>query len=423
MNRIVLVGNGFDLAHGLKTSYADFILWYCEKRIKESVSSDTNESKDLLCTFIKRNDSNSILKQIQNLRQQGKQTEKVDNIIKKIINNGLAKPQNPFFKNIFDMLSNKGWVDIENIYYRFLFPSNEVRNIFNQNQFHYEKNPEILNNELANIQSLLIEYLHSIQSNNVNNSILRQDIWEKIVDHIQKNDIAVSSENCWTKMLQQRVNYPKEVWCAMAAAYYEDALSISETISRFLRDQSKAGTDWINNLEDVDYAPCFFFKPDRIMMVNFNYTTLADMYLPCSDYFCVNHIHGNLKEPHSVIFGYGDEMDENYKRMSDKNDNEYLRNIKSIKYLEAANYRNLLEFIESDCFQIFIMGHSCGNSDRTLLNTLFEHKNCVSIKPFYHVFEDGRDNYMELVQNISRNFTDKTLMRSRVVNKTFCDTI
>ena len=422
MNRVILIGNGFDLSHGLKTSYADFILWYCEKRIKELMSSDMNESKDLLCTFRKRNDSNSILKQIQNLRQQGETTEKVDEIIKKIINRGLAKPENPFFKNIFDTLSNKGWVDIENVYYRFLFPFNEVRNSFNQYKFHYENNPDTLNKELAHIKSLLIEYLDSIQKYIVKDSILSSEIWKKMVAHIQKRDIAVSSEDCWTKMLQQRVSYPKEVWGAMADAYYEDAFAISATISRFLRDQSNAGTDWIKNI-NFDSAPNFFFKPDRIMMVNFNYTRLADMYFPYNDYFCVNHIHGNLKEPDSVIFGYGDEMDENYKRMSDKNDNEYLRNIKSIKYLEAANYRNLLEFIESDCFQIFIIGHSCGNSDRTLLNTLFEHKNCVSVKPFYHVFKEGRDNYMELVQNISRNFTDKQLMRDRVVNKTFCETI
>lgn len=31
MNRIILIGNGFDLAHGLKTSYADFIDWYWEE--------------------------------------------------------------------------------------------------------------------------------------------------------------------------------------------------------------------------------------------------------------------------------------------------------------------------------------------------------------------------------------------------------
>ena len=28
MNRLIIVGNGFDLAHGVKTSYKDFIEWY-----------------------------------------------------------------------------------------------------------------------------------------------------------------------------------------------------------------------------------------------------------------------------------------------------------------------------------------------------------------------------------------------------------
>jgi hypothetical protein len=34
MNRIILIGNGFDLAHGLKTSYKDFIdnFWEEEKK-------------------------------------------------------------------------------------------------------------------------------------------------------------------------------------------------------------------------------------------------------------------------------------------------------------------------------------------------------------------------------------------------------
>ena len=30
MNRLILIGNGFDLAHGLKTSYKDFIFWYLD---------------------------------------------------------------------------------------------------------------------------------------------------------------------------------------------------------------------------------------------------------------------------------------------------------------------------------------------------------------------------------------------------------
>ena len=85
--------------------------------------------------------------------------------------------------------------------------------------------------------------------------------------------------------------------------------------------------------------------------------------------------------------------------------------------------QDMLEFLMSAPFQVLIMGHSCGNSDRTLLNTVFEHENCVSIKPFYHKWEDGSDNYLELVQNISRNFTNMRLFRDRVVNKEQCKTM
>ena len=129
----------------------------------------------------------------------------------------------------------------------------------------------------------------------------------------------------------------------------------------------------------------------------------------------------NLTPPNSMIFGYGDELDDEYKNILNTSNNEYLKNIKSIRYLESSNYRKMLQFIESAPYQVYIMGHSCGNSDRTLLNTLFEHNNCVSIKPYYYQKEDGTDNYLEIVQNISRNFTDMKLMRDRVVNKTFCE--
>ena len=87
-----------------------------------------------------------------------------------------------------------------------------------------------------------------------------------------------------------------------------------------------------------------------------------------------------------------------------------------------SNPQNISKpIINSTPYQVYIMGHSCGNSDRTLLNTLFEHKNCISIKPLYYIKEDGSDNYLEIIQNISRNFTDMKLMRDRVVNKTYCE--
>lgn len=172
---------------------------------------------------------------------------------------------------------------------------------------------------------------------------------------------------------------------------------------------------------EKDIVPDCFLWPDQILLLNFNYTKTANLYLTKTSEFRVNHIHGELdNDKNPIIFGYGDELDDDYKEIAKLNDNDYLKNIKSIRYLETDNYRRLLSFIDSAPFQIYIMGHSCGNSDRTLLNTLFEHKNCVSIKPFYYQKDDGGDNYIELIQNISRNFNDMRLMRDRVVNKSYC---
>ena len=126
-----------------------------------------------------------------------------------------------------------------------------------------------------------------------------------------------------------------------------------------------------------------------------------------------------------INFGFGDEMDDNYKLIENINENEYLKNFKSFQYLQNSNYSNLLSYIDSDKFQVLIMGHSCGLSDRTLLNTIFEHNNCRSIKVYYHQWEDKvtkelKDNYTEITQNISRHFNKKKLMREKIVNKTLC---
>lgn len=51
MNRIILIGNGFDLAHGLPTRYEDFINWYWEKRVDSFIGNLTPISEDCLCSI------------------------------------------------------------------------------------------------------------------------------------------------------------------------------------------------------------------------------------------------------------------------------------------------------------------------------------------------------------------------------------
>jgi hypothetical protein len=209
----------------------------------------------------------------------------------------------------------------------------------------------------------------------------------------------------------------------------ENATKKAKALNSYLLDKSNPKE--IRNLLKSEMAKTFFkFFPETILFLNFNYTSVHKFYSKSYESLYEElkttntdsiQIHGSLIENNNpIIFGYGDEISDDYKMIESLNDNKYLENVKSIKYLETDNYKRLLNFINSDSYQIFIMGHSCGTSDRTLLNTLFEHENCVSIKVFYYRKEDGTDNYSDVIRNISRNFTDKAIMRDKVVNKMYC---
>jgi hypothetical protein len=172
--------------------------------------------------------------------------------------------------------------------------------------------------------------------------------------------------------------------------------------------------------------------PSKTLFLNFNYTDLAIKLIKyikndaehlddwIENSFGHLFIHGKLgNTEYPIIFGYGDERDEIQKDL-EKHGGEYLDNIKTINYLKTQNYKILSGFVDEGQYQIFIWGHSCGLSDKTLLNTLFEGGNCVSIKPFYYTDKNGHNNYEDIVKNIYRCFNNKVLMRDKVVNKSYC---
>src|SRR3546814_2357202 len=84
-----------------------------------------------------------------------------------------------------------------------------------------------------------------------------------------------------------------------------------------------------------------------------------------------------------MIFGFGDELDEDYAKMEAQRTKGFFEYIKSFWYFRTNNYHDLIRFIDGEEFQVYILGHSCGLSDRTMLNMIFEHDNCKSIKIFY----------------------------------------
>ena len=410
MNRIILIGNGFDLAHGLETSYRNFIDWYwCEWKT-HFLAYKNPPVDDILCTIDNKTSQttftiifNALGYEIYNLHGYdfGKKLLSYD-----FNKNRLVVQPRALFKEIHKSVETKGWVDIENEYYNLLLGQKTFLGC----------TVKELNEQLAFLQMKLVEYLSQFSIDNVN----KKDLIEQIIySPFKYKDISISGTNKLIEHYKKWMKSSDKEWM-FRLGLYKIKSNYLEYVNEFRKDYIETN-DWAINYEMLHKCPDTFLLPDNIMFLNFNYTNTAKLYLPIpKPGFEINHIHGELSNPESVIFGYGDELDENYMKLSNLNDNEYLKNFKSIKYLESDRYRKALQFMDAAPYQVFIMEHSCGNSDRTLLNTLFEHKNCISIKPYYYKNGD-KDNYLEIVQNISRNFTDMKLMRDRVVNKTYCE--
>jgi hypothetical protein len=358
MNSIILIGNGFDLAHGLKTKYRDFIedFDFWGERMKELPDGVKSiyEAEEKVEAFDRL--YGGLYQKI--LREYRGQFKPLEEEIKKAIEN--ARETNYFLYNTFSNLffkeisekaksedkniALKNWVDIEVEYYLAL-----------KKCLKGERNGGIerLNQDFSKIQKMLEAYL------------IKQ------------------SRKC-----------------------VEPSEEILKKIRTIINDEDGKTNERLDN--------------KRVLFLSFNYTKTEEKYFKYITNGVIPeciHINGEIESKENpMVFGYGDELDSEYKHIEDLNDNRFFENVKSIKYLETDNYKKLLDYIEDDKYKIFVMGHSCGISDRSLLNTLFENKNCSSIKVYYRKKGDG-DNYSDVLKNINRNFTNKSLMRERVINK------
>jgi len=357
INKLILIGNGFDLAIGMKTSYNDFLFWYLRNLLITSVKKTQHFNdgangmkyfyfKDQLTTTYWRsfNEQDKLLEFI----------DKYDTLdaLQKILkeNTPVIIEQNSFLlRKIYDSSLNS-WIDIENSYYEIL-----KSNIKDKTSI------EKLNSDFSFLKEQLEVYLTSLEIPSF------QDIPE-------------------TSLFSKQ--------------FYE-AVKEDEIIA------SKSKTEDL-----ITENTCF---------LNFNYTNSLKNLLESANKFygykkkyTINHIHGKLNATdEKVIFGYGDEMDNKYEEIQDLNDNLYLENIKSFQYFRSPNYRTLLRFVSSNEYQVCIYGHSCGLSDRVMLNEIFENENCKSIKVYYYKDENDFNNK---TMEISRHFKDNNSMRTKIVN-------
>lgn len=393
MNKLIIIGNGFDLAHGLPTSYNHFLndIW---RRFPEITSNelfrDLFNVKSEHINFESYESYHDFLnKSIRNYNSGGYRARMPTDLQSCL----QIYFQHPYleeaatcifnFKNkLFELITVnnlRSWVDIEKIYYDALLSL-----VKSDNKFSQFKSIDQLNSEFRQIKNLL-------------NNYIKENVEEKY-------DYNNNYEQCKSIVDIFRIKYTT----------LEFPINYHAEIRKWKFNSQKS-----IQLKEEQYTT-------KNLFVDFNYTSNVANYINIINSMDTTlfgtaehiHIHGEVhNDKNPINFGFGDEMDEHYKILETTGDNRFLENIKSFMYFNNSNYRRLLNWVGSNDYQIYIMGHSCGLSDRTLLNTLFEHQNCKSIKIFYHQKKDGSDNFTELTQNISRHFNKKGLMREKIVAK------
>ena len=231
MIKLIIIGNGFDKAHDLKTGYIDFL------------EHLFNECKSLRNSLIKFNEYKRIERFGDPTGTRFTFNFFIENL-DKFLSYDVCKIKNEFLLNLLKDISLKNWVDIEEKYFSIL-------------KIITDESIDGFNNDFDEIKKELIKFIVKVDS-----------------DFEKRNESSKISEK---------------------------------------------------------YIDIFKFdKPQKIWFINFNYTSTLDLYskkleevhkIPSE----IISIHGRVSDENSrVIFGYGDEENNEYPKLQDKG-SKYLK--------------------------------------------------------------------------------------------------
>ena len=377
MNRLVIVGNGFDLAHShrFETKYEHFLKDYLIKHIKSLEDNQNEISEDELIKvsfttrfrgfhggkkFVDLFDNLNFKELLQSEYILWKNLPSESPLLKRKNSSSDAYITIEIISRFFSKLIEDGkWTDIEKAYFDELL---EV----------YIESKEKINSRKK----------YTINDLNTDFDFLKS----KIVEYLNEVNISIPTNFDYNGVLHKCFDVPEQKY-----------------FKRYISDGNYENNKKIYN----------------VIFVNFNYTKLLELcivklkgvnpdvnvkYFP---------IHGSLNNPETIIFGYGDDTNKHYQDLEDEDNNEYLKNIKSFYYPNESHYIDLINALYEQEFDVFVFGHSLGLSDRVLLKTIFEHENCKAIKLFHR---GSKESQFSKRIALSRHFTDKIKMRSKIVD-------
>ncbi len=163
----------------------------------------------------------------------------------------------------------------------------------------------------------------------------------------------------------------------------------------------------------------------EVTVINFNYTDTFNLYLrnlglPNAKIENIN-IHGTLKEQNE-IFGYGNDLNQEYQRMKNLEEDFILENFKTVNYMMDNKYYTLINDITRViAYDAYVLGHSLSLTDKTLLQEIFDHKHCFKIHLLKRLdFEEDqvkqKASFKSQVTAITRIMKNESDVRKKVSN-------
>ena len=371
MKRILVVGNGFDLAHGLPTKYSDFLYFMAlcidhltqwrTWRVYRDIDNDSKQLAEQTAL------AGILLKPYKNTR------------VKNIFDENIVHIQNTFTGSSFKDFEMNDLL----LYFLCIY---DFRQNLNSNFQWIDLEAELMQ---------LLEYLNKLSD---------KVIYTTTVPQLTNNSMIFQTFRFSTlnSYLKKLTKTPREKIKSMMFAHLFEQL---EQLSSLLKFYLKLV------LDDFYKEPqkVFQFSPkiDACFpvthIISFNYTNTSSIYNPDAEVYYVN---GCLTDKH-IILGTENTFPSVDKSYVDNNLHLFFKNVQRIlydfryKHTKWLNSRETLLHKSADGKNtidhnnnVYIVGHSLAFSDKNILLDIFENADHVTI--FYYSYSDKIDKLANL---------------------------
>lgn len=378
MTDLLIVGNGFDLYHGLPTRYTDFLKFISYWSI--FWDNYNGEAKAQVCTpfRVKLSEQNEIIEESMRDFASHQGYYKYEHL--EFINSHIDNLWIQYF--LKKQLSSVNWIDFEG----------EIYNVLKLVEEYYSE----FIPEMRKRNDAPIKYIPGDMSTVIN--IFKKNCPEEYIDFTQ----GIISRRDTEK---DKLKNNKEMLLSTMKRELDDLI---KCLDYYL-------LDFVSNIKVEQYSEQIK-ELSYINLLNFNYTyTYASVYGKNS--LREHHrIHGDCLEE-DMVLGIPDEsfpstldyiyFQKYFQRIQKRNGNYYK------SWITEPNARE--KSLEDVPINVFIMGHSLADSDKGILKEIFMNDFVCKITIFYHSQLAYEQQVINLVSMFGKDFVIEQTANDRIV--------